>query len=222
MRKIIILAALGLFAGSTLLPEMAWAGKKDTEEAADGEEAFDIVMEETGSASLDAVFKKSETPLETIATINADVKAVNTGLVTALGLKDGTPFADALADLQSKAEGKINVAFEDNKMPKFEAAEGCPENVKTSIDALNSSFGKLGDAGDKLVTAGTQLGEAAGEAANLVSKPKDLGLKATQIPKATSKANKNIKKLKSGIELTKSLAEEVGTLAKDVRSSFGG
>ncbi|MEZ4322825.1 MAG: hypothetical protein R3F61_35485 [Myxococcota bacterium] len=224
MRKLFITAALGLFATATFAPQEAFAGKKDEapaeEGAAEEGEALDIVMEETGSASLDAVFKKSESPLETVATVNADVKAVNTGLVDALGLSQGTPFKDALADLQSKAEGKINVAFEDNKMPTFKAEEGVPDNVNAAIDSLNMSFGKLGDAGDKLTKAGEELVTVATEAGDLVSKPKDLGLKATQIPKATSMANKNIKKLKTGADVTKSLVTEVTTLATDVKSVF--
>jgi phage-related protein len=225
MRKLFITAALGLFATATFAPENAFAGKKDEAPAEDGaaeegEETLDIVMEETGSASLDSVFKKSESPLETVATVNADVKAVNTGLVDALGLSQGTPFKDALTDLQTKAEGKINVAFEDNKMPTFKAEEGVPDNVNAAIDALNMSFGKLGDAGDKLTKAGEELVTVATEAGDLVSKPKELGLKATQIPKATSMANKNIKKLKTGAEVTKSLVTEVATLATDVKSVF--
>ena len=227
MRKLFIITAVGLFATATFVPvENAWAGKKDqpTEEAGEeGEaeaEAFDIVMEETGSASLDGVFKKSEAPLETIATVRADVASVNTNLVEALGLSQGTPFKDALTDLQSKAEGKINVAFEDNKMPTFKAEEGVPDNVNAAIEGLNASFGKLGDAGDKLTAAGEQLVEATTEAADLISKPKDLGLKATQIPKATSKGNKNVKKLKTGAEVTKGLVEELATLATDVKSVF--
>ena len=222
MRKFMMLASLMAFTGAaTLVPvETAEAGKKNKEEAAEGEEAFDIVMEETGSAKLDAVFKKSEGPLETIATVRADVKAVNTNLVSALGISEGTPFADALADLQSKAEGKINVAFEDNKLPTFKAEEGVPDNVNKAVESLNASFGKLGDAGDKLMKAGEQLGEAATEAAELIGTPKELGLKATQIPKALSKGNKNVKKLKEGTSVATELAKEVGTMGADVKSVF--
>jgi DNA repair ATPase RecN len=217
MRKFIMLSSLLAFTGATLMSvESARA-----EDAAE-EEAFDIVMEETGSEKLDAVFKKSEGPLETIATVNKDVKAVNTNLLAALELQDGTPFADALADLQSKAEGKINVAFEDNKMPTFKAEEGVPDNVNKAVESLNASFGKLGDAGDKLTAAGEQLGEAAAEAAELISTPKELGLKATKIPKAISKGNKNVKKLKDGASVASELAKEVGQLGSDVKSAFGG
>lgn len=224
MRKFFMIAAVGLFATATFVPGDAWAGKKDEPAAEGGDEAgaeeFDIVMEETGSAKLDGVFKKSETPLETVATVRDDVRGVNTNLVSALGLSQGTPFKDALADLQSKAEGKINVAFENNKLPTFKAEEGVPDNVNAAVDGLNASFGKLGDAGDKLSKAGEELVAAATEAADLVGKPKELGLKATQIPKATSNANKNIKKLKAGADITKDLVGELSTMATDVKSVF--
>ncbi len=219
MRKFMMLATLMAFTGTaTLVPiETAEAGKKDNDE--EGEE-FDLTMEETGSSKLDAVFKKSEGPLETIAMVRKDVDAVNTNLISALELKDGTPFEDALKDLQTKAEGKINVAFENNAMPTFKAEEGVPDNVQKAVDSLNASFGKLGDAGEKLGSAGEQLIETATEAGELISTPKELGLKAMQIPKAVSKGNKNVKTLKEGAGIATELGKDVGKLGGDVKSVF--
>lgn len=220
MRKLFIIAALGLFAGATVLPTQdAYAGKK--EEDAGGEaEALDIIMEETGSAKLDGVFKRAETPIETLDTVRADVRSVNTELVKSLGLKEGTPFKDALADLQEKAEGKINVSFEDNKMPTFKAEEGVPDNVQASIDGLNTSFGKLTSAEDKLGKSAEELMSVSTDAADLISAPKELGLKATQVPKAVSKGNKNVKNLKAGVTVTKDLVTELATLTSDVKATF--
>lgn len=217
MRNFWIIALVGAFAIGLGAPTRALA-----EDAPAAEEALTLTMAETGSAKADAVFGKAKEPIETLDTVRADVRGVNTSLIQALGLKEGTPFKDALADLQTKAEGKINVSFEEKKMPTFKAEEGVPENVQGAIDALNASFGKLEDAESKLTKAAEQLAAAATEGGDLASKPKELGLKATQIPKATKAINDNVKTLKSGVEVTKELTKELTTLASDVKSTFAG
>lgn len=216
--SVMILALVGLLGLGITAPTSAFA-----EDAPAAEEPMALTMEETGSAKLDGVFGNAKTPIETLDAVRLDVKGVNTGLVTALGLKEGTPFKDALADLQAKAENKVNVSFESKKMPTFKAEEGVPENVQAAIDSLNASFGKLEDAEDKLTKAGEQLVAVATEAGDLATKPpKELGIKATQIPKVTKATNANVKTLKGGAEVTKELVTEIGTLLSDVKGAFGG
>lgn len=218
MRNIWILGLVGLLGVGSVTPSVAFA----EEPAAEAPEVLVLKMEESGNAKIDGVFGKAKTPIETLDTVKNDVKAVNTNLVAALGLKEGTPFKDALADLQTKAEGKINVSFEEKKLPTFKAEEGVPENVQKAVDALNASFGKLGDAEDKLTTVGTELAAVAAEGGDLMSNTKELGLKATQIPKATKAVNSNVKTLKTGVDVTKELVTELSTLVSDVKSTFGG
>ncbi|MCA9568560.1 MAG: hypothetical protein KC656_11990, partial [Myxococcales bacterium] len=184
------------------------------------EEVTDVVMVATGSDALDSIFKKSEGPIETMATLRDEIRGVSTKLVESLGLTQGTPFKDALTDLQTKAEGKINVSFAENKWPTFSAAEGCPENVKASISTLNSSMVELTSAEDKLKDVGKQMGVVAEEAADLAAEPKNLGLSATQAPKAVLKSKKNIKALNMGVDVTKDLVKELGMLVSDVQSVF--
>lgn len=218
MRNIWTLALVGLLGVAAFTP-VAFASD---ETATQADEPLVLTMETTSNAKLDGVFDRAKSPIETLDTVRADVKGVNTSLVKALDLKEGTPFKDALADLQTKAEGKIDVAFDKGKIPTFKAQEGVPENVQQAVDALNTSFGKLDDAEDKLSKAGEELLSVAEEASNLISKPKDIGLKGSKLLSTTKATNKNVKTLKTGATVTKELVTELGTLTADVKSSFGG
>lgn len=216
MRKYMIVALLAV-SGMTLTGTDAVAADEMTEEA----KPFDVIMEATGSEALDSIFKKSESPIETIATVDADIKGMKAKFVESMGLTGGTPFSDALANLSEKAEGKINLAFDDNKWPTLSAADGCPDNVKESMLTLNSSLTEMQSAKAKLKGAGKELMVVVEEATELSSEPKNLGLKATKVPKAMVKSKKNVKSLKAGVDVTKSLVSEIRSLVKETTAAFG-
>lgn len=220
MRNQVFLALFGML-GMAIAPGVAMAGDDEEKtEKAEEEEPFDVIMVSTGSAPLDSIFKKSEGPIEIVATIRDDVRNINTKLVESLGLTQGTPFKDALTDLQTKAEDKINLSFEENKWPTLKASEGCPENVKASLNTLNTSLVDLNSAESKLQDAGKQLGVIAEEASDLAAEPKKLGLKATKVPKALNNSRKNVKSLKAGVDVTKELVGELKTMLSDIQSVF--
>ncbi len=212
----ILLASLSL--GALCVPQ-ALASKGETSAAS--EEPFDVIMLATGSPALDSIFKKSEAPIETLATLREEIRGVKSKLVESLGLTQGTPFKDALADLQAKAENKINVSFAENRWPTFTPAEGCPENVRSSIASLNASMEELGSAEAKLKDVSQQLAAIAEEATELAAEPKKLGLPATKVPKAVVKSKKNVKALRAGIDVTKDLVAEMKSLVADVEAVFG-
>lgn len=217
MRKLMFIGLFALFGGALAVTvPVQDAHAKDGEK----EEPFDVVMVSTGSDSLDSVFKKSEGPIETVATLRDEIRGVKAKLVESLGLTQGTPFIDALTDLQTKSEDKINVSFAENKWPTFSVEEGVPENVKASVNTLNSSMVELSAAKEKLEAAGAMLEQIAEEASDLAAEPKNLGLKATQVPKAVLKSKKNVKSLRSGVGVTKDLLKEMGGLVKDVKEVF--
>lgn len=216
MRNYMILALLAV-SGMTLGATDARA--EDAEMTED--KPFDVIMEATGSDALDSIFKKSESPIETVATVDADIKAMKAKFVESMGLTGGTPFSDAITNLSEKAEGKINLAFDDNKWPTLSAADGLPDNVKASMSTLNSSLTELHSAKAKLKGAGKELMVIAEEATELSSEPKNLGLKATKVPKAVMKSKKNVKSLKAGADVTKSLVKEIRSLVKETTAAFG-
>jgi hypothetical protein len=213
MRTFMLLALLA-FSSTVVVTE---ARAEDAEEMA----KFDVIMEATGSDALDSIFKKSEGPIETVATIDADIKGMKMKFVESMGLTGGTPFADAIADLSTKAEGKINLAFDENKWPTLEAKEALPDDLKNSLATLNSSLVEMKSARAKLKEAGKQMSLVVEEATELSSEPKNLGLKATKVPKAIVKSKKNVKSLNAGVDVTKSLVKEIRSLVKETTAAFG-
>src|SRR5690349_9929144 len=94
------------------------------------------VIEMTGLASFDEVFTRVAAIDEQLATAKKMLTSANIDLNAALGLANGTPIKDGLADLQAKADGKLSVAME-GTMPKLSATDAVPANVQSAIDAVN-------------------------------------------------------------------------------------
>jgi hypothetical protein len=80
------------------------------EETKAPEEPMSLEIQTTGVADVDNLFGKAVEPLKTLRGANESLSKMNTDLAAALGLAEGTPFADALNDLKTKAEGKIKIS----------------------------------------------------------------------------------------------------------------
>ena len=227
MRHWMIFAAALFALGMSTSAE---AGKKnkppkgdDTEQASE-DEAEGIVIQETGVADIDTLFGKAKAPVDTITNTRLSMEKIDADLVTALGLTEGTPFADALADLMAKGEGKINLAVEDGKAPTFSAEEGIPANVQASIDALNSGFEELMTVSAALPQVPDQIMAVVDEAKTFadVSKLTSMGLKPLEAPKTLKLINANLKALGKApgevTELTASLSDMMGTVTSTFKS----
>jgi phage-related protein len=155
-----------------------------------------VVIEDTGIAAFDEVFAEVRAIHETLDNAYSQLSEANASIASALGLADGTPLADALADLKGKAEGKIEVAM-DGTMPTLKASDAVPENVSSAIEAVNSAVGNI----SKTVTDLAALPE---QVKSLVDKSKafpsqlnptlitESGLKPTDLPKVAKKVKNNV------------------------------
>lgn len=209
----------------------AEAGKKSkkdkgesTEQSTDAaaEETEGIVIQDTGVADIDALFAKAKAPVDTITNTRLSIDKINTDLATALGLTEGTPFADAIADLSSKAEGKISFAVEEGKAPTFSAEEGVPENVQAASDALNSGLDELMKAADGLAELPDQFTALADEAKSFadVNKLTSMGVKPLEAPKVVKKVNTNLKSLSKAPEEAKMLVDSLASMKDTLTSAF--
>lgn len=179
------LAALVLL----LLAGPAWAKDKGGK----AEEAPTVEM--TGLASFDEVFTRVAEIDAKLTTARRMLTGATHDLNTALALEKGTPLQDALADLKTKADGKIAVAMT-GTVPKIEVTDAVPENVQTAIDAVNRMV-------DGITGSIEELGAIPAEAAELVTAcsefPKTFkaeatsaGIKATEIPKKLAIVKKDV------------------------------
>lgn len=214
--------ALGLFA-VTLSPS-AEAGKKkaaDTEQT----EPAPMVIEEVGLPTMDTFFGQVKTHCDAVNAARESMDQANAQLVTVLGLPAGTPVADALADLKTKAEGKINVVFEGTR-PTLQPADAVPENVQAGIDAVNALVGTLTDVSTTLqgvVAAGPDLvAQAQGLPASVPSEAQAAGVKATEVIGITKKVKGNVAATKALPENAKALLDSATQTVELVKNTFAG
>jgi hypothetical protein len=179
-----------------------------------------VTIEVTGVADVDNIFQPAGDILNSVITARTAIDSLGTNLTAALGLPAGTPFKDALADLKTKAEGKVTLAM-DGDMPKLAAADGIPANVQAAIDAVNGGMANI-------MTAATALTAVPDKAMEIVNAAKGInpssltGVNPTKIPKITKQLSGNIKILTTTPEEAKALINSIGQLKTDLTSSFSG
>jgi hypothetical protein len=203
--------------------------KKGTDVAAPVEAPADaaapVALEMTmvGIADVDNVFQQAVEPLQIIRDTRNAIDNVGKNLGTALGLAEGAPLADALADLKTKAEGKINVAVGEGGMPTLAASDAVPANVQTAIDAVNSSMREISALVPKLASMPDQFKQIATSAAAI--NPQSLissGVKPLEAPKMMKTISANLKVLSGAPAEITGLIKSIDDLKSSISSSFGG
>ncbi len=203
-------------------------GDETTEQPADdagGDEAAadEMTIEVTGVADVDSIFEKANAPIENIKTARMKFDSLSTNLTTALGLPAGTPFKDALADLKTKAEGKLELAMDEKGVPSLKPGDGVPENVSTAVDAVNNGISDVMMAVEALAEVPNQVKEVVAAAQSF--NPQSLissGVKPLEAPKVMKKVMGNLNVLGKAPDEVKMLGESVAGLKDDLQASFGG
>lgn len=200
----------------------AEAGKKDKGTEAAETEGAGLEIVETGLADVDSFFAAAKAPIDTISNTKNVVNRINTDLATALGLAEGTPLADAMADLKTKAEGKVSVAM-DGAMPKLEASDGVPENVSNAVGALNSALAELGQVISGLEALPEQFATLVAEAQKFTDPNTLKGMVSNPLlaTKAVPKISKNIKALGDAKTEAEELVKSITLLKKTITTLNG-
>lgn len=196
-------------------------------ETAEGEtaeaEPTVLMVEMTGIADVDNVFGKAVAPLQTLQKAGESLDSLNKNLATALALPEGTPFADALSDLTSKAEGKINMAISEKGVPELSAGDAVPENVQNAINAVNDGMKNVMDSVESLTELPGQFKEIIAAAQSI--NPKSLissGVKPMDAPKIMKTITGNIKTLTKAPEVLKEFTDSVMNTKNTLTGAFGG
>jgi hypothetical protein len=121
-----------------LLPLTLALGCPKTGSSGSGSNATDIEL--TGIDSFDNVFREARDLDERFDSAKAALDSGRATLNSALGLAEGTPFADAIADLQAKAQGKLQVAVDEGGGLSLQASDAVPANVQAAVDSLNATL----------------------------------------------------------------------------------
>jgi len=194
LRGLSFALGLSLVGGLSFSSSDAFAKKKDKGSETEAEEAIEIVV--TNIKAIDDVFAPAGAMLTSLKTAQDGIKAMNTGIVTAMGLPEGTPVADALAELKKAAPGMLTVKM-DGMKPKVDVKPEAPENVKKAVESINAG----GEGIVAAIKAMTEIPEqikttvdaAKALPAQVPTIAKDAGLKPTEIPKLVKTVGGNVK-----------------------------
>ena len=201
-------------------PEPA-AAEETTEGGEEASAALEMKM--VGVPGVDNVFSQANDPLKNISDAKAKLASLNTNLATALALPEGTPFADALADLKAKGEGKLAMAIDEKGMPKLSASDAVPENVQTALDAVNQGVSDVQSAIELLAAVPDQCKEVASAATGISpSSFTGAGVSPTQVPKMMKTVQGNIKTLGMVPDEVKSVVDAAASVMTTLKDSFAG
>ncbi len=177
----------------------------------------------TGIKPFDDVFMQAKDIQTNLTTSKTKLQTANDDVNTSLGLAKGTPFKDALADLNKKADGKVKVAMT-GKTPTLTAQDGCPDNVKASIDATNKAATEISSVVDNMATLTTQaqalVDQTAAFPGQVPSMAKDAGIKVTEVPKATKTVKSNITIVSQTPSQVKAVSDQAVSMLDAVASTF--
>ena len=171
--------------------------KKEKKEKTPTSELVSIEM--CGVAEADTkVFEPAKQLHDTLNEIETNLTSGNAAFVSALGITEGTPFADALASLKTTAGDKLTVAM-DGAMPKVSVQDGVPDNVKAAVDSLNvfiDAHVKAIDLAKDLPTQAQAL-VAAAQSLDPAALAQQAAANPMEIPKVLKTINNNLSAIKT-------------------------
>jgi hypothetical protein len=177
----------------------------------------------TGIKDFDEVFMQAKDIQTNLTTSKSKLQTANDDVNSSLGLAKGTPFKDAMADLNKKADGKVKVAMT-GKTPTLTAQEGCPANVKASVDATNKAASQISAVVDNMVTLEQQSEELVEKSEHFVEKAPEAisnsGISVTQVPKVTKTVKTNVGIVEKTPGQVKALGDEATSMLDAVASTF--
>jgi len=219
MRRFMVFAiAMMVSVGMVSDAEAGKKKKKGGDDSADEDKGLELNLD-SGIESVDSIFKKAQAPMDTLHNAEMKLDAVPASVNTALGLGEGTPLADALAELKTKAEGKIKVGMEDGGVPKVSLEDGVPDDVKAAVEGLNTSVSEA-------VSAVMGLTEVPGQVTAVIDEAKAFDPTSikpvTAVPKATKAIGGNLKVLGAVPGEVQALGESLDNIKKELLNGLNG
>ena len=205
--------ALGLFASAPVLAKKAKDAAASTEPAV-------VTIQLTGNAALDGTLQKALDIDTKIVNGTNNLMTARANVNTALGAATDAPLATALADMKSKAEGKLKFAM-NGTTPTISAGDGMPDNVKAGLDAVNSLVAVGGTTVTELAGLGKDITALIDEAKALPGKIPSLGLDAKSLMGATKIVGADVKAIGGFPAKISALTEQVTGVFNDIKAAFG-
>jgi hypothetical protein len=197
---------------------------KEADTTAEASTEAPASIQTTGIKEFDDVFTKAKDMHTTLDSAQAKLKSANDNVNTTLGLAAGTPFKTALADLKTKADGKIKVAM-NGSTPTLSVEDGVPDNVKAAVDATNTAItdvtttiASLAALPDQAKALTTECQAFPGKLnASMITAS---GLKVTDLPKVTKTLKSNVVIVSQTPDRAKAVVDEATGMIGSVSSAF--
>lgn len=225
-RRLMVLI-IGLFAVAfAAAPADAFAGGKKGKKK-NGRKGVPSEIVNVGVQPIDVFFKDVKDIDHRVDRAQGARRDGRNNINTALGLKKGTPLADAVKEIQALSGGNLQVAMTSG-LPMLASATAVPSNVAGAIEAVNAATAGY-------ASAISDLAGVPKRTANLVKKAQKLpaqlkaeysdGFNPLEIPQML----KQTKSLKDNIKLTTALPKRTKKVIKGLNKdmdmlveSFGG
>ena len=128
-----------------------------------------------------------------------------------------------IGEIEKGPHGKVKVAMT-GKTPTLTAQEGCPDNVKDSINATNKAAGEISEVVDNMATLAKESQELADQSAKFVEKAPEAisnsGISVTQVPKVTKTVKTNVGIVQKTPSQVEALGDEATSMLDAVASTF--
>src|SRR5688572_2378284 len=134
-------------------------------------------VERTGIAAFDDVFERVGEIDRRLDRADGQLRDGKTNLNTALGLKQGTPISDGLAELQRRAGNKLDLSIGNHAIPKLSASDAVPSDVQSAIDAVNGMTTNFSGSIEDLAALAPEIDKLVKQSAKIPSRLKDEFLK---------------------------------------------
>ena len=208
-------------ASVALLGLLSFSGAAFAGKSGDEGGSTELVILDTKVPEVDSFYDKVEALIGQLQAARTDIDQANGKLNEALGIATDAPIATALADLQQKAEGKIQLVLEGTK-PTLKPSDAVPENVQAGIDAVNGMASQLVQAVETLKAVGSEVAPLATQAADMPAAITGSSLNLKDKAVATKNAAANLKVTKQIPVEAENLTKSCNDTLELIKTTFGG
>lgn len=180
-------------------------------------------IELVGINAFDAVFTQARDIDKILDRARKQIRNGRTNLNSALGLTQGTPWADAVSQLQKKGGSKLRLASSGGGF-KLQASDAVPNNVKSAVSAMNSTLGNYRTALTQMANLPKEIKQLNAAAAKFPDRIQrnynNLGISAFELPQILSTTSNNLQMMSRFPKRVTKLSGDINSNLNVVRKLF--
>jgi hypothetical protein len=216
---VVLVAVVGMALAMSASAAKDSKGKKDKDEG----------IQRTGIAAFDSVFSRVGEIDRRLVRSETQLRSAKTNLNQALGLKAGTPLSTGIAELRKRGEGKLQLAVDNQAVPKLQVTDAVPTNVQNAVDAVNGMTGNFTTTITELKGLSPEISKLVADSRKMPARLKDEFAKNSNglldqlftLPKTSKALGHDLGITKSLPGRTASVTSRMTDILGTVQSEFG-